>query len=118
MVELTSYRNFWNNRPEKFEKEKQLLLVLDDMLSQIQNFTLENKIVDFVKIADNLSHHNLNPKQCIKYWDSLKKNLKDLYKREHEYQAICRNEVNEDFWSEHLTQFRKRLQIYQKQFSK
>jgi hypothetical protein len=56
------YRNFWNHRKEKFEKEKQLLLLLDDMLNQIKNFSLEDKIVDFVIISENLSHHNLNPK--------------------------------------------------------
>ena len=55
------------------------------MLDQIKSFSLEDKIVDFIKISENLSHYNLSPKICIRLWESLKKKLKDLYKRENEF---------------------------------
>lgn len=64
------------------------------MLDQIKSISLENKIADFVKIAENLRTYNLSPKLCIRLWENLKKNLKDVYKREHEYQQMCRSEVN------------------------
>jgi hypothetical protein len=60
-------------------------MILDDMLEQIKGFSLEEKIVDFIKISENLNHYNLSPRICIKLWDGLKKKLKDLYKRENEF---------------------------------
>lgn len=71
-------RSYWIHRQDKFEREKQLLLILDDMLEQIKHFSLDNKIADFVKISENLSHYNLSPKICIRLWDGLKKKLKDF----------------------------------------
>lgn len=86
------------------------------MLEQIKGFSLENKIVDFVKISENLSHYNLQAKQCIRLWDNLKKKLKDWQKRENEFQALCRNEVNLDFWSESMHMFKNRNEKYEKVF--
>jgi hypothetical protein len=64
--------------------------------------------VDIVSIADsipkvksNATHnHFTSPKNLIKLWDSLKKKLKDPNKRENEFQALCRNEVSIDFWTD------------------
>jgi vacuolar-type H+-ATPase subunit I/STV1 len=83
------------------------------MLDQIKPFSLEDKIVDFVKISENLSHYGLSPKICKRLWDSLKKKLKDLYKRENEFQALCRNEVNLDFWTEGIMMFKRRVKHYE-----
>ena len=83
------------------------------MLDQIKSFSLEDKIVDFIKISENLSHYNLSPKICIRLWESLKKKLKDLYKRENEFQALCRNEVNIDFWTESIYTFKQRINAYE-----
>lgn len=84
------------------------------MLDQIKQFSLDNKIADFVKISENLSHfNNLTPKVCIKLWEGLKKNLKDIYKRENEFQTLCRNEVNIDFWTETINIFKKRVKMYE-----
>ena len=55
------------------------------MLDQIKYFSIDNKIADFVKISENLSHHGLSPKICIRLWEGLKKKLKDFYKRENEF---------------------------------
>jgi hypothetical protein len=60
----------------------------------------------------------LSPKVCIKLWDGLKKNLKDIYKRENEFQTLCRNEVNIDFWSETLFLFKKRIKIYEEKIKR
>lgn len=84
------------------------------MLEQIKHFSLEDKIVDFIKISENLQHYNLSPKICIRWWDNLKKKLKDLYKRENEFQALCRNEVNVDFWTETIHMFKLRIKVYEK----
>jgi hypothetical protein len=74
---------------------------------------LEDKIVDFIKISENLSHYNLSPRICIRLWEALKKKLKDLYKRENEFQALCRNEVNVDFWTETISMFKQRIKAYE-----
>jgi len=103
---------YWIKRHDKFEREKQLLLVLDDMLDQVKQFSLDNKIVDFVKISENLVNYNMSPKICIRLWENLKKNLKDLSKRENEFQTICRNEVNIDFWTETINMFKQRIKLY------
>lgn len=42
-----------NNAMNKFEREKQLLLLLDNMLDQVKVFSLESeRVVDFIAIAD------------------------------------------------------------------
>mmetsp|Transcript_7204 Transcript_7204/g.5471 ORF Transcript_7204/g.5471 Transcript_7204/m.5471 type:complete len:145 (-) Transcript_7204:1555-1989(-) len=104
---------YWITRQDKFEREKQLLLVLDDMLDQIKQFSLDNKVVDFSKIAENLHNYNISPKICIRLWENLKKNLRDLTKRENEFQTLCRNEVNIDFWTEAITIFKERIKLYE-----
>ncbi|CDW90352.1 UNKNOWN [Stylonychia lemnae] len=111
-------QSFQLKRSDKFEREKQLLLILDDMLEQIKHFSLEDKIVDFIKISENLQHYNLSPKICIRWWDNLKKKLKDLYKRENEFQALCRNEVNVDFWTETIHMFKLRIKAYENTINK
>lgn len=73
--------------------------------------------MDFIKISENLSHYNLQPRICKKLWESLKKKLKDLYKRENEFQALCRNEVNVDFWTESIHMFKLRIKAYEKTLS-
>lgn len=47
-------------------------------------------------------------------WDNLKKNLKDFSKRENEFQTLCRNEVNADFWSETIVVFKDRVKAYER----
>ncbi len=65
---------------EKFEKEKQLLVIMDEMMDQVDRFDTEEKVVDFTKIADSLKHLNLNPRACKKLWDGIRKNLQESYK--------------------------------------
>jgi len=36
-----------------------------------------------------------------------------LYKRENEFQALCRNEVNVDFWTETIHMFKLRIKAYE-----
>ena len=79
------------------------------MLDQIKDFSLDEKISDFVKISENLHHYGLSPKICIRLWDGIKKKLKEFYKRENEFQGICRNEVSIDFWTETISIFKARI---------
>jgi hypothetical protein len=78
----------------KFEREKHLLLLLDNMLDQVKVFSLESeRAVDFIAIADGIPrlknnpvhNHFTHPKTLIKLWDGLKKKLKDPNKRENEF---------------------------------
>lgn len=97
------------NRADKFEREKHLLLLVDDMLDQVKDFSLDQeRVIDFVAIADSIPklknnhvhNHFTSPKTLIKLWDGLKKKLRDPNKRENEFQALCRNEVTVDFWTD------------------
>lgn len=80
-----------NNRADKFEREKQLLLLLDNMLDQVKTFTLDSeRVVDFIAIAESIpkqkgANHFTSPKILIKLWEGLKKKLKDPNKRENEF---------------------------------
>jgi hypothetical protein len=64
--------------------------------------------VDIISIADavpkqknnQVHNHFTAPKTLIKLYDGLRKKLRDPNKRENEFQALCRNEVSIDFWTE------------------
>jgi hypothetical protein len=49
-------------------------------------------------------------------WEGLRKKLRDPNKRENEFQALCRNEVTVDFWTELIQSgaFHRRFESYQK----
>lgn len=80
---------------------------------------MDNKVVDFVSISESLTQFGLqSPKLCIRLWESLKKKLKDLYKRENEFQTLCRNEVSVEFWTETTRVFKQRIRAYEKALSK
>ena len=92
------------------------MLVLEEILNQILPFTAqEQKSVDFIEVSEILSGNggggqfNISPKLCLRMWENLKKKLKDLYKRDNEFQALCRNEVNVDFWTETMVMFKSRV---------
>ena len=46
-----SSRNSEPSKHEKLEREKQIMLVMDEMIRQVSEFTAEEKIVDFIKIS-------------------------------------------------------------------
>lgn len=98
-------------------------MLLDNMLDQLKAFTLESeRDIDFIAISDSIPKiknnqvHNYftSPKTLIKLWDGLKKKLRDPNKRENEFQALCRNEVSVDFWTDLIQggRFKARLGIY------
>lgn len=80
------------------------------------------RAIDFVAISDSIPklrnnqvhNHFAAPKTLIKLWDGLKKKLRDPNKRENEFQALCRIEVNVDFWTELITRgdFKQRMGVY------
>ncbi len=41
-------------REDKFDKEKQLLLIMDEMTEQVGSFCSDEKEADFVKISEML----------------------------------------------------------------
>lgn len=122
----TQATNPANSRADKFEREKHLLLLLDNMLDQMKNFSMDNeRAVDFIAISESLpkqkgghpANNFTSPKTLIKLWDSLKKKLRDPNKRENEFQALCRNEVSVDFWTDLIQsgQFKARMKVYRKE---
>jgi hypothetical protein len=93
------------------------------MLDQLKSITLDQeRAIDFIAISENIpklkNNHNYfsSPKTLMKVWDGLKKKLKDPNKRENEFQALCRNEVSVDFWTDHIQngRFKARLNVYLK----
>jgi hypothetical protein len=47
--------NNTNNRADKFEREKHLLLLLDNMLDQLKTFSMDlERAIDLQAIADSL----------------------------------------------------------------
>ena len=57
------------NRADKFEREKHLLLLVDDMLDQVKDFSLDQeRVIDFVAIADSIpklkNNHVHNHELC------------------------------------------------------
>jgi hypothetical protein len=93
------------------------------MLDQVKTFSMEpERVIDFVAIAEaipklknnQVHNHYASPKPLIKLWEGLKKKLRDPNKRENEFQALCRNEVSIDFWTELIQngQFKARLEVY------
>lgn len=86
-------------------------------------FSIEQeRAIDFVAISDTIPklrnnqvhNHFAAPKTLIKLWDGLKKKLRDPNKRENEFQALCRIEVNVDFWTDLITKgdFKQRMGVY------
>ncbi len=75
----------------------------------MKHFTLDHeRAIDLVSISESIPklknnqvhNHFTSVKTLVKLWDGLKKKLKDPNKRENEFQMLCRNEVNVDFWTE------------------
>ena len=64
-------------REDKFDKEKQLLMIMDEMTEQIGNFSTEDKEADFVKISETLQHYGLSPRFCMRFWDGMRKKLRE-----------------------------------------
>ena len=48
---IRSSRSSEPSKHEKLEREKQMMLVMDEMIRQVSEFTAEEKIVDFLKIS-------------------------------------------------------------------
>ena len=62
-----------NQLASVLKQEKNTLLVIDDIARQTQKFdhslTKLDKIVDLIKVCENLPQANLSVKQSQKHWD-------------------------------------------------
>jgi hypothetical protein len=84
-------------------------------------FSLEDKVVDFSKISENLKHFDMNPRSCKKLWEGIRKELQESYKgnfasiyltANNEFVSACKASVKENFWSETAKTFEKRVNVY------
>ncbi len=90
---------------------------MDEMIKQIGHFKNEEKEADFVKISECLRHYGISPKFCMRYWDSMRKKLREHY-RKNEFISVCRNEVQEDFCTEASSSFKNRMAKYEHTLTK
>lgn len=101
------------SRVKKSEMEKQTLLVMDQMISHVKDFTTKERYFDYKKIASNIKAYSLTSTECKKLWEQFKARLRGQFKEGNEEMRQCRNECNEDFWTHHNNMFPSRLKIYQ-----
>lgn len=100
------------SRIKKSEMEKQTLLVMDQMISHVKDFTTKERYFDYKKIANNIKAYKLSSSECKKLWEQFKARLRGQFKEGNEEMRQCRNECNEDFWTHHNNMFPNRLKIY------
>ena len=66
------------------DQEKQTLLVLDEILSQVGslpenlNNTGAARDIDFSQVTDSLRGHNIPSIKCKRLWESSKRRLRDF----------------------------------------
>jgi hypothetical protein len=79
------------------KQEKNTMLVLDDIASQMQKFdhslTKYDKIIDLIKVCENLPQANLSVKQSQKHWDQFRRRLREFNRKESEFISMTRSEV-------------------------
>ena len=57
------------SRVKKTEIEKQTLLVMDQMISHVADFTTKERYFDYKKIANNIKAYKLTSNECKKLWE-------------------------------------------------
>lgn len=102
------------SRVKKHELEKQTLLIMDQMISHVKDFTTKERYFDYKKISSNIQTYNISPADCKKIWEQFKSRLRGQFKEGNEEMRQCRNECNEDFWTHHYRSYQMRLNVYNK----
>jgi hypothetical protein len=64
------------SRVKKYELEKKTLLIMEQMVSQISEFTNKNRYFDYKKISSNITAYNIPAAECKKIWESFKSRLR------------------------------------------
>ena len=102
------------SRVRKYEIEKQTLLIMDQMISHVKDFTTKERYFDYKKISSNIKSFTIESTDCKKIWEQFKSRLRGQFKEGNEEMRQCRNEWNEDFWTHHYRSYWIRLKIYNK----
>lgn len=102
------------SRAKKYELEKQTLLIMDQMISHVKDFTTKERYFDYKKISSNIKLFDINHADCKKMWEQFKSRLRGQFKEGNEEMRQCRNECNEDFWTHHYRSYGMRLHVYNK----
>lgn len=102
------------SRVKKCELEKQTLLIMDQMISHVKDFTTKKRYFDYRKISGNIKMFNISPADCKKIWEQFKSKLRGQFKEGNEEMRQCRDEWNEDFSAHHYSSYATRLRIYNK----
>jgi hypothetical protein len=112
-----SSRRHQLSRVKKYELEKQTLLIMDQMLSHVKDFTNKERYFDYKKISGNIKAFKIPHQECKRIWESFKSRLRGQFKEGNEEMRQCRNECNKDFWSHQYKSYPFRLSIYNKMLS-
>jgi hypothetical protein len=80
------------SRVRKYEIEKQTLLIMDQMISHVKDFTTKERYFDYKKISGNIKSFNIEPTDCKKIWEQFKSRLRGQFKEGNEEMRQCRNE--------------------------
>jgi hypothetical protein len=104
------------SRVKKYELEKKTLLIMEQMVSQISEFTNKNRYFDYKKISSNITAYNIPAAECKKIWESFKSRLRGQL-NDNEEMRECRDQWNEDYYTYHNMTYTERLDIYNKNIS-
>jgi hypothetical protein len=109
-----------------FLKQRQWLLIMDQIISQIKNFSPSEKSIDFVKISKSIPF-DLSPEECREMWNGVvsdfeggindkKQQVEETKECEMRNPIIRRynKEINTEFTTHHFCNFDKRMKIYSK----
>ncbi len=97
---------------KKYEQEKQTLLIMEQMVSQVKDFTNKERYFDYKIISDTIAST-----ECKRIWEAFKSRLRGQFREGNEEMRQCRNESNKDFWTHHYRSYPFRLDVYNKLLS-
>lgn len=105
------------SRVKKYEIEKQTLLIMEQMIDHVKDFTTKERYFDYKKISQNIKAFKITPADCKKMWEQFKSKLRGQFKEGNDEMKQCRDECNEDFWTHHYRGYSARLKVYSKMVS-
>lgn len=72
------------SRAKKYELEKQTLLIMDQMISHVKDFTTKERYFDYKKISSNINLFDINHAECKKMWEQFRSRLRGQFKEGNE----------------------------------
>ena len=101
-----------NSQVKKYEQDKQTLLIMGQLISQVQCFTNKERYFDYKIISDTISIA-----EWKRIWEAFKSRLRGQFREGNEEMRQCRNESNMDYWTHHFRSYPFRLDTYNKLLS-